>query len=127
MVIWQETRYWKHLGKLSRSVSRKSDLAGRLGGEEFSFFLPNTTVQQSIIFSNRLLKSISQSVIHYMEESIQYTASIGLISSPETTTTDIEELMNLADKALYSAKKNGRNQAKVFGKNIPSKTLSPES
>ena len=103
-------------GQTVQNISRKSDLAGRLGGEEFAFFLPGTSKQQSIQFANRLLEAINHSVIEYKGYAISYTSSIGLIAFPDTQIDDIEELLHLADKTLYDAKKNGRNQAKVYDK-----------
>ena len=105
-------------GETVNSISRKSDLAGRLGGEEFAFFLPNTSAQQSIGFSERLLKAINQTVVNYKDHSIQYSASIGLVFFPETKNDSIEELLHLADKTLYSAKESGRNQIKIYNKNL---------
>ena len=92
----------------------KSDLAGRIGGEEFAFFLPNTSGEQALLFANRLIDAINQTEIDFNNQKIQYTASIGLISPPFSEMENIEELINLADKTLYKAKENGRNQICIY-------------
>ena len=101
------------LGNSVRKIARKSDLAGRLGGEEFAFFLPNTPVENAKFFSERLLQEINQSIIKHNNNQIQYTASIGIISSPNAEIDDIDELYHLADKTLYKAKSSGRNQIQI--------------
>ena len=104
-------------GKTVSNILRESDLACRLGGEEFALFLPNTSPEQAWKFSERLHAAIRGSVIECDGLSIRYTASMGLTSFPEIVTKNIEELLNMADKALYSAKKNGRNQTAIFNTN----------
>ena len=107
-------RVLETFGKTILKISRKSDLAGRFGGEEFAFFLPNTSAEQAFQFANRLLESINQTEIDFNDQRIQYTASIGLISTPFSKMENIEELINLADKTLYKAKENGRNQICIY-------------
>ena len=112
-------------GQTVQKISRKSDLVGRLGGEEFAFFLPSTSKQQAIQFANRLLEAVNHSKIEYKGHPIQYTISIGMITFPETTIDDIEELLYLADKSLYVAKENGRNQAQIYDNKILSSESQP--
>ena len=100
-------------GEAVRNNLRESDLACRLGGEEFALFLPNTSPEQARKFSERLHALIKEPV-EYDDLSIRYTASMGLASYPEIEIINIEELLNVADKALYHAKKNGRNQTVIF-------------
>jgi len=59
------------------SVARRSDIAGRLGGEEFAMLLPDTDTDEALEFSNRLHRAIGQAVLKYGDCAIQYTASIG--------------------------------------------------
>lgn len=101
------------VGNLIRKKLRSSDLACRLGGDEFIFFLPKTSSEQAWKFSERMHKALKE-IEKYSDIPIQCTASMGLASYPEIETRDIEELYKAADKALYRAKENGRNQTRIF-------------
>jgi diguanylate cyclase (GGDEF)-like protein len=96
------------------SVARRSDLVGRLGGEEFGIILPSTRLAEALEFSERLQGEIGKAVLKYRGFFIQYTVSIGLVSSSPDATDNIDDLLAQADQALYQAKRNGRNQMAVF-------------
>lgn len=91
---------------LLRSLSRKQDLAVRLGGDEFMVFLPGASLQQARSVADRLRVAISPLMSPLV--SSQVTVSIGLtqIDAGE----HLIDAMRRADSALYAAKKNGRNQ-----------------
>jgi diguanylate cyclase (GGDEF)-like protein len=99
-------------GKIMRLKSRESDLAGRIGGEEFAFFLPATTADKACNFAERLQKAIREDIIKKNNVHIRYTASIGLAYFSQTM--NIEMAISQADKALYRAKRNGRNQTVIY-------------
>lgn len=97
------------------SVSRRSDIIGRLGGEEFALLLPSTNSDEALEFSGRLHDAIAKAVLNHKNVIIQYTASIGLTSYLPDTEDTIDSLLARADLALYQAKRGGRNQTVVFG------------
>lgn len=84
---------------------RPGDLVGRLGGEEFSIFLPGVSVAQALMVGDRLCKSIAVPK-DGMEQDIQITLSIGAVLCDNRTPFD--KLMAKADAALYRAKAEGR-------------------
>ena len=90
---------------------RSTDIVGRFGGEELIIFLPNTNCEEAVRAAERLKREISDTVIDYKNNSISVTASIG-ITSTESGTYDIEELIQYADSALYRAKSEGRDRVK---------------
>ncbi len=96
------------------SVTRRSDIVGRLGGEEFALLLPSTDAAEAMEFSERLHAAIEKAVLKHDHALIHYTASIGLASSRSDADDDIDELLARADLALYQAKRNGRNQTALF-------------
>jgi diguanylate cyclase (GGDEF)-like protein len=100
-------------GDIVRSNLRESDLACRLGGDEFLFFLPKTTSEQGWNFSERLHNALRQKK-DFNGKPIRYTASMGLTSYPEIKTGNLEELFKAADKALYRAKMKGKNQTVIY-------------
>ena len=91
-------------GKAITQIIRKSDVVGRLGGEEFGFLLPNTSQCQAWEFSERLHEVINNTVFDTGECAVQVTMSIGIVTVP-TGENNIQKLLSMADKAMYHAKK----------------------
>ena len=98
----------KMLAKTINNDIRKIDVFGRMGGEEFSLLLPETNSDNAVLVAERLRKKVSSLEIPVSNKIINITISIGLTESRGDS--GIEELMKTADKALYKAKNNGRNQ-----------------
>jgi diguanylate cyclase (GGDEF)-like protein/PAS domain S-box-containing protein len=106
----------KHVATIMTSILRETDMAGRLGGEEFGILLPDTQEDQAIIMAERLRWAIEDTGINQQSETLKITASIGVTSlKNQTELTQSSELLSAADCCLYHAKKNGRNQVS----NIP--------
>jgi diguanylate cyclase (GGDEF)-like protein len=93
----------------SREI-RKTDLIGRLGGEEFAVMLPNTDVENARILAERIRKAVDQAIFEYQTFRIHLTVSIGLASFPLVDANDPNELIIKADEFLYQAKEKGRNR-----------------
>ena len=94
------------INKTSRSV----DIPSRYGGEEFFIILPGIDAKGGLIAAERLRSAIEKSVIEGLPEGI--TASLGVSSFIEQT-TNIDELFEMCDKAMYSSKQNGRNKVSL--------------
>lgn len=99
------------LADIFRSLLRKEDLAGRLGGEEFAVLLPGADLVQSLAIAERLRSTLEQKVLQYENSSIRVTASMGL--TPLVPQQDAKTLLTLADTALYNAKRQGRNRVEI--------------
>jgi diguanylate cyclase (GGDEF)-like protein len=108
----------KLFGTVTDSVSRQSDIVGRLGGEEFALLLPSTTAEEAVEFAQRLHEAINKAVLKYKDAMIKYTASIGLTSFDPHSDDDLDTLLARADSALYQAKRNGRNQTAIFSEEV---------
>ena len=104
----------KLFANVVNSVARRSDITGRLGGEEFAMILPSTTTGEAIEFSDRLHSAIDKAILKYNDSIIKYTASIGLTSFEPSTSVSIDELLARADLALYQAKQEGRGKTSTF-------------
>lgn len=96
----------KKLGDILLTSARHHDFAARYGGEEFVILLPNTDVDGSIKFAERL----RQLVADESWENRPVTISLGIATLNETLYSP-ELILEAADRALYISKRAGRNQA----------------
>lgn len=103
----------KHCVNHIQKKLRADDLFARYGGEEFIVLLPKVKVEESLIVANKLLIYIEEAPYRSdeVEKPISVTISIGISQYQEGDT--LEKLIDRADSALYVAKENGRNQARV--------------
>lgn len=88
------------------------DYAFRYGGEEFAILSSNTNAMEMNRYMDRLRKIVQEQSISYKEQEIKVTFSSGVCEVEFDT--DPEELIARADKAMYQAKDNGRNQVVLF-------------
>lgn len=95
-------------GAIAKGVIRQGDLAGRMGGEEFAFFLPHVTKRDVDQIANRLHGAIAEGHELSADCIVSYTISIGATFVKDAL--DLAEALKRADKALYYAKDHGRNQ-----------------
>lgn len=95
-------------GKLARTISRKSDIYGRWGGEEFVAVFPGLDLKDAEKVLLRLTKKLKALSLSAPAEDAVLTVSIGLTSLRMEDTSD--SLIQRADKLLYEAKENGRDQ-----------------
>ena len=95
---------------------RESDHVARYGGEEFAIILPDTRIQDAYIVAERIRKTIDSLRIKHEDNLIDFTISFGIASFQAEAGTVSDELIKKADRALYQAKKHGRNRCCVFGK-----------
>lgn len=97
-----------HFAKNAQKNLRAEDVMGRIGGEEFAIFLPNTDGDSALLFAERLRKMIEAQPVSSSKGTITYTISIGVTTIRNVTT--IEQALDEADLAMYKAKKKGRNR-----------------
>jgi diguanylate cyclase (GGDEF)-like protein len=103
----------KIISKVVRRNVRRTDIVGRFGGEELMVFLPHTPLEGALVAADRLRRIISESELIFNDERIDITASIG-VTSTELGISEIDQLIQTADSAMYMAKKGGRNQVESF-------------
>ena len=97
---------------IQRTV-RRSDVVGRIGGEEFSIFLPNTEVSGAQHLAEALRASIENISIEVDGVRLKITASIG-VASQRFEQDNIQVIQQHADQAMYEAKRGGRNRVSTF-------------
>ncbi len=105
------------VAQLARDCLRDNDLLGRVGGEEFSIFLPGATLDGGHAVAERIRRRIQDANMTFNGRQTQVTASIGLMwaNRADQSFESIHDIQPLADKAMYEAKRAGRNQVALFG------------
>lgn len=97
-----------------RKSIRASDILGRVGGEEFSVFLPNANADGAFKAAESVRKAIEALSVEIAPgRSLKITASIGVAVHQQPDQT-MQEIQSRADLAMYSAKKSGRNRVSSF-------------
>jgi diguanylate cyclase (GGDEF)-like protein len=105
----------KELAALCTGVIREYDLMARYGGEEFVFVLPETDQEEALIVAEKLRSAIEQHPFHYDGDDYRVTSSFGVaVFSGTGKPMKKTELIERADKALYTAKKKGRNRVEAY-------------
>ncbi|MCL2100152.1 MAG: GGDEF domain-containing protein [Fibromonadales bacterium] len=96
---------------LNKMIERRTDLLGRVGGEEFAIMLHDTDLEGAKIVANRICSAIERNDFYLKDFkiSIQITVSIGVYSAIPHHTEDFKIFLGEADKKLYEAKSLGRN------------------
>ncbi len=100
--------------------TRGIDLTARFGGEEFIILLPKTTIAGARITAEKLRELFEAEEFTGEDESQpggKITISLGVASYPEHT-DDMNQILDLADRALYQAKKDGRNRVVIWDNSI---------
>jgi diguanylate cyclase (GGDEF)-like protein len=94
-----------------KKVLRKEDIVARYGGDEFTFIFPETGPDEGLELAEQVRSEVEQlKILEKKKGPIRkVTTSQGLASFPDNA-GDLKTLMEMADKALYQAKKDGRNR-----------------
>lgn len=96
------------IARCLKSGTRSLDVVGRLGGEEIGVLLPSAATEQAMLVAERLRRAIEQSRTEWRGAVIRVTVSVGVAEwDPEWS---FEDLLEVADAALYQSKATGRNR-----------------
>ena len=99
----------KELSKYLEKKTRKSDVVCRYGGEEFILILPDTSLKNTLLHGEKIKEEVKYLNLEYHQKSLQITISLGVACFPKHG-LQLEDLLNAADRALYLAKKQGRDR-----------------
>lgn len=88
---------------------RKSDIVGRIGGEEFALALPDTDLESAIHVLDKIRLSVKNTRVIFSDQTIHYTVSIGVALFDQKNQVDLEQLARQSDNALYKAKNSGKD------------------
>ncbi len=110
---WAGDRCIKEIIKRIKPILRETDLMGRWGGDEFLVIFAGTDVESAAAVAERLRKLIENTRFVYHKHEISLTVSIGVTETRDSDAT-VEMVFNRVDKAMYQAKKKGRNMVAVL-------------
>ena len=108
----------KHFSSVCLKLARDTDIVARIGGEEFIVMLPETNEDSALILAERFREKIYNSTLTIDEHTIKYSVSIGISSLNSDNDSSVSVILQRADKALYEAKKSGRNKSIIFKEQI---------
>ncbi|MDX6544595.1 MAG: hypothetical protein QOG02_369, partial [Gaiellales bacterium] len=91
------------------SITRDIDLDARHGGEEFAILLPQTDLTGGVRLAERLREAIEGREIAFGDQPIMVTASFGVASTPQDSTSLID-LIAAAENRMYQSKRSGKNR-----------------
>jgi diguanylate cyclase (GGDEF)-like protein len=99
----------RQVSKTIREMVRQIDFIGRYGGEEISVVLAETNRDQANYAAERIRQAISLEVIKVYDEELKVSVSIGVSTFPDNA-SNMQDLIEMADQALYLAKETGKNK-----------------
>ncbi|MBN1297787.1 GGDEF domain-containing protein [bacterium] len=99
----------KHLARMLRELAREMDIVARYGGEEFVIIMRQCDLKAAVKSAERIRKTCEKTQLKVNDNLLSITISLGVASYPVHAQSPAE-LIAVADAALYSAKKNGRNR-----------------
>lgn len=100
----------KAFSQILKHHSRRSDICGRIGGEEFLVILTHSSEENAEVVIHRIRAELEATRFDFNGNCLTVTASFGLAGFVGTKAPDFNRLLAQADEALYSAKRQGRNR-----------------
>jgi diguanylate cyclase (GGDEF)-like protein len=105
----------KSVARAVKNILRANDVTARYGGEEFVVILPETDAPQAMIAAEKIRAIVESLEIVHGEERLHVTISLGVAAFPQHA-GEKEELIRLADEALYTSKHKGKNRVSLSEK-----------
>jgi diguanylate cyclase (GGDEF)-like protein len=99
----------KEFSDILKSFTRASDICGRMGGDEFLMVITHVEADGLYKTVERLREKLVEHQFEIGNEKVSITASFGIVGFSGKDTLDFTTLVRRADKALYAAKRAGRN------------------
>jgi diguanylate cyclase (GGDEF)-like protein len=104
-----------HFARIIREQIRSGDVPGRIGGEEFAIWLPETSLDLGARIAERIRLKLGTTAWDWRGRQWPLSASFGVAACPETSRS-LDNLPAQADSALYVAKRSGRNRVEKAGR-----------
>ncbi len=104
----------QEIASLLKASVRKKDTVARYGGEEFILILPEAGLEEAGMIAERIRRLVENTLFELGQARIHLTVSLGISNFPGHHARSKEDLVKMADQALYDAKRGGRNRVCVF-------------
>jgi diguanylate cyclase (GGDEF)-like protein len=104
------------IASLLKGSVRKKDTVARYGGEEFILMLPEAGLEESHMIAERIRRLVETTLFDLGTARLNLTVSLGISNFPRHGARSKEELIRMADQALYDAKRGGRNRVCIYRK-----------
>jgi diguanylate cyclase (GGDEF)-like protein len=117
----------KTVGKLLKSNVRATDIVARYGGDELAVMLIETNTKSALEVAEKLKQEIGSHPFQWQMQQMSVNLSIGLATAPAPGIQEVSDLVQAADRALYEAKKTGRNAVVIFGQEEKAAMTNQES
>ncbi len=101
------------IGAMLREASRETDVLARYGGDEFVILLPQTNAQNAYNMGERIRKKINDYSFSINGEDVRSSVTMGVATVPDESITSSHDFLESADRALYEAKRQGKNRLAV--------------
>lgn len=105
----------KTVAKLLKENVRSTDIVARYGGDELAVMLIETRTKSALEVAEKLKQAIGSYAFQWQMQQLSVNLSMGLATAPAPGIQEVSDLVDAADRALYQAKKAGRNSIIVFG------------
>ena len=113
----------KTFAKILKESCRGQDMVARFGGEEFAIILSQTKAATAHAIAQRIRNRLAKTVFTFDDRQLRLTASIGLAASQKGNSIFTANLVKQADRALYQAKRTGKNKVCVFPADLLAETM----
>lgn len=104
----------QEIASLLKTSVRKKDTVARYGGEEFVLILPEAGLEEAMMISERIRRLVEQTLFDVGKTKIHVTVSLGISNTINHRARTKEDLVRMADQALYEAKRGGRNRVCIY-------------
>ena len=104
----------KGIASLLKGAVRRKDTVARYGGEEFILILPEAGLEETFMIAERIRRLVENTPFEIGEVQLNVTISLGISNFPSHKVKSKEDLIRMADIALYEAKRGGRNRVCIF-------------
>lgn len=102
------------ISRVLRENLRQNEIIGRYGGDEFAILLPGSAREHARQIAERLFEKLKKQTIATKKGDISITTSMGIAELTQTIQKNLDDLLDLADQALYEAKHAGKQQFFIF-------------